>query len=405
MGSLQQEIVVIAASIGQQTLKLYHFESFLANYTSIRQTLGTLDEISDHIAALRREYAPEIAQNAFIASLLKAFQCYIEVLQGDAVPYERIMSDIQEIPMEEVTANMDAVYDTVREKVEKGLADFGYTGSLAERIHAFEEAHHLKAEEVVRFAKGLVQRSKQESEALFVSLPPEDGIDAINGVTNVFWSGYSRYLGNHKGELSFNLDRQWSWPSFVSVLVHEGYPGHQYTYSHWEGLYREHRYPTEAAWYLLGTPANSLFEGVAENANHFLKLDSPEGESLGFEPAQKRAIILARDIADLKRIIQTKACFLFNRGEVNEQECLQYMTADKIMRELDCKNTFAFFSHAIQRLTYPSYYYGRWLVEKAYDQCPEAKRRELFHLLYETPMANSCFLDAYQALTGIRLCV
>ena len=120
MGSLQQEIVVIAASIGQQTLKLYHFESFLANYTSIRQTLGTLDEISDHIAALRREYAPEIAQNAFIASLLKAFQCYIEVLQGDAVPYERIMSDIQEIPMEEVTANMDAVYDTVREKVEKG---------------------------------------------------------------------------------------------------------------------------------------------------------------------------------------------------------------------------------------------------------------------------------------------
>lgn len=397
--NIENRMIVIAHSIGVQTLQMYQFEAFLANYTKERETLDSLDKIDDAIFELEKEnFSGETAR--FMRSYLKALKCYIRVLQGDEIGYDEIMAQIQEIPVSWVS---DTVFEDLRQRVEKQLTDAGFKGTLGEKIEDFEEQYRIPVEKVVAFAEERLQESKEESEKIFVPLPKEDGINSVDGVTGVFWSGYSQYLGSHRGQLKFNLDRRWSAPSFVNVLVHEGYPGHQYMYSHWEELYKRGTYPEYAAWYLLGTPANSIFEGVAENACHFLGWDDEGVYTPFIDDGEKRRIILARDIADLKRVLQTNACFAYHQKKMTGEESLAYMQQDRILTELEARNCYRFYSNAIQKLTYPSYYYGKWLVRKAYDQCLPEKRNRLFQLLYEKPLSNQIFIEDYEELTGIKL--
>lgn len=394
-------MVVLASSIGKQTLKLHQFESFLVNYTGVHSVKNSLEEIADGIEHLKsRKF--EKTENTFMQGYLKAMECYVRVLQGDNIPYEQIMMDIQQIPFTHISEDFQKELEEI---VTHQLVDRGYKGSLGEQINAFEQDYRIPAEGVVDFARERMQESKKESEMILWPLPEDDGVESIEGIRNVFWSGYSRYLGGHKGKLSFNLERSWSGPSFINVLVHEGYPGHQFMYSYWEYLYANGRYPKQAAWYLLGTPGNSIFEGVAENACHFLGWDDLEVDTPYVSEEEKKRIILARDIADLKRILQTNACFTYHLGEMSKEECLDFLKTKGFMDEHDANNTVKFFCNPIQKLTYPCYYYGKWLVRKAYDQCPAALRGKLFELLYFKPLSNAEFLADYKKLTGITLVV
>jgi hypothetical protein len=395
---LGETIVDVVLSLHEQTLRLHDDRAVLANYSHAKATLGSFDAIGralDEIDAGLRELAGHPGH--YLRAMAKAFRCQARRLQGDPIPYAGLLADIQELPADLIPAER---LERQREKAERGLRRLGYRGAFKAMAQAWLGATLIQPDQVTQVAAGLVALAKRATLERVIGLPEADGIDDIKSIREVFWSGYSKYLGDYRGELTFNIDRPWSEPTFAQVLTHEAYPGHQAFYSRWDHLFQQERFPLEAAYYMINTPTNALFEGGPEMALHFLGWDEEDGSSPELPPEAKTRYAVARDFLDFQRMAQTNACLMTNVHGVPEAEVLHYMTDTGGMNDVEARNSYRFFTHPLQKTYYPSYYYGRWLVGMAYGLVDPADRPAFFKLLYDTPQTNSTWIEAVKALTG-----
>ncbi len=395
--SIGENIVDIVLSIDEQTQKLYGQKVALASYSHVRSTLKDfhqiekkLDEVDQVICNLQGH------PGEYLRKMTNGFRYFVHSLQGEHIPYEKLIREIQELPIELI---QEEKIRKLQEKIEAQLTKLGYSGGCQDKINKWLEDTLLPVDKVIEIAKHYVDLGKEATLKRIIDLPAEDGIDSINPINGVFWSGYSKYVGDYRGTLTFNIDKSWRKPIFAQVLAHEAYPGHQTFYCRWDFLYQQGKLPIEASYYLVNSPTNALFEGGPETALHFLGWDSENEEDEKISSQDKKQFALARDYLDMQRIAQTNACYLVNLEKMNKDQAVEYMIRVGLMNRLDAENSYRFFTDPIQRTYYPSYYYGRQMVWKAYDLVPKEKRQEYFKILYDTPHTTSTFIDAIRSLT------
>jgi len=393
-----QKLVGAALSLDAFTKTTIDFDSVLANYAGFEAVPKDLEVIGQELEELEKEVAAyDGLKGEYLQGTVLALKGFTRVMAGDNLTYEEKMRDIMELPLQPIP---ESKYEYLRNSVDTKMGALGYTGSTIEMINKWKSDWNIPRDEVIPFARRYLDACKKATIERVVELPEEDGIDELYGVTGEFWSGHSSYLGNHKGRLRFNLDRPWSGPNFINVLAHEGYPGHQVSYCRWDWLFKQDKYPVEAAFYMLASPANTVFEGLPENGSHFLGWDQPGSSATEIPEDLKVQLDLAWDVADLQRIIQTRACMMYNVDGASKEDVMEYFRKTQIFSEVEAVNTIRFFSHPVQGIQYPSYYYGKWTVRKAWDLCPEEKRAGLFKLLYDTPMSNKTFIHGVENLIG-----
>ena len=392
-----EALVDVVLSLNAQTEKLYQQEVATASYSQVKPSLDTFQKIGDALDWIKRPISTlEGHPGAYLSAMTKALRYVARSLQGDEIPYPELLEGIQELPAELIP---EEKADRLREEVEQRLTDLGYSGSTDEKIARWLEKTRIPPEEVTTIAKNFLQLSKEGTLKRIVQLPPDDGIESVNAIRGVFWSGYSKYQGNFKGKLTFNIDRSWSEPVLAQVMTHEGYAGHQAFYCLWDYLYQQGKLPLEAAYYLINSPTNAVFEGGPEVSLHFLGWD--EEEIPGITVEQRTQYQLARAYMDLQRVATTNACYLVNLGLADKAEALDYMVRVGYVRGVEAENAYRFFTDPIQKTYFPVYYHGRWIVGKAYDSVSEAQRPEFFKTLYQTPHTTNTFIKAIRELTGV----
>jgi hypothetical protein len=393
-----ESLLDVVLSIHEQTVRLHNDRAVLANYSDAKGTLRNFDEIGrklDELDTGLRSLGGH--PGSYLRAMAKAFRCQARNLQGDVIPYEILLADIQELPSSLIPETRLAQQ---KEKAETGMRRLGYHGSYKEMAQTWLSETRIQPDQVTQVARSLITLAKQATLERVIGLPEADGINEIKSIQGVFWSGYSKYLGGYRGDLTFNIDRPWSEPTFAQVLTHEAYPGHQAFYCRWDHLFQSGLWPIEAAYYMVNTPTNSLFEGGPEMALHFLGWDREEGGGLEIPAEARMRYAVARDLLDYQRMAQTNACLLTNVHGAGETAALNYMTEVGGMTEIEARNSYRFFTHPIQRTYYPTYYYGRWLVGLSYALIDPANRAAYFKLLYDTPQTNSTFIEAIKGLTG-----
>ncbi|WP_078547757.1 hypothetical protein [Litchfieldia alkalitelluris] len=387
-----ETIVDIVLSLNDKTKELHNQEVATASYSDIKATLGSFDDIGSKLDYVERELKElEGHQGIYLRAMVNGFRYFARSLQGDAVPYNELIANIQELPS--VLISDDKISE-LREKVERGLTELGYKGSLEEKVNRWRNDTVIQPELVTKVAEDFMERSKEGTLKKVIYLPDEDGIDSVNSIQGVFWSGYSKYVGDYRGNLTFNIDRPWTEPILAQIMTHEAYPGHQAFYCRWDYLFKHGKLPLEASYYLINSPTNALFEGGPETALHFLGWDVLDEETPGVSIEAKKQYILARDFLDLQRIYTTNACFMYNLGQVDKNEAIEYMITEGGITSIEANNAFRFFSDPVQKTYYPAYYYGRWMVGLAYDATPADKRDEYFRILYDTPHTTQTFINA-----------
>ncbi|WP_251553708.1 DUF885 domain-containing protein [Neobacillus muris] len=393
-----EKIVDIVASLNEQTNKLYGTETATANYSGIKPTLASFDDIGTSLDEVDAAIAfKEGHEGEYLRAMVNGFRYFARSLQGDQVPYDELIANIQELPSALITDNQ---LEHAKELVEKGLADLGYKGTLMEKSAAWRADTIIAPEQVTTVAEKFREKSKQGTLNRVIGLPEEDGIDWIKSIRGVFWSGYSKYTGNFRGNLTFNIDRPWTEPILAQIMCHEGYPGHQAFYCRWDYLFQQGKLPLEASYYLINSPTNALFEGGPETALSFLGWDDVSEETPGVTDVQKQQYLLARNYLDYQRMFTTNACFLFNLGNMTKEEAVDYMVNRGGITEIEANNAFRFFSDPVQKTYYPCYFYGRWMVGNSYKVTPKEKRDEYFSILYDTPHTTSTFIKAISSLNG-----
>lgn len=393
-----QKIVDVALSLDRYTKEKYEFDSVLANYGGFVPTLPDLETTGCCIEELEKALAPyDGIEGDYLKGTLAALKGFTRVMAGDKISYAEKMRDIMQLPLKSIP---NEKYEQLREAVDRKMTDLGYKGTTMEMIAAWKEDWFIPSEQVIAFARRYLDACKASTLKYVTQLPEQDGIRELYGVTGEFWSGHSSYQGDFQGRLRFNLDRPWSEPTFINTLAHEGYPGHQVSYCRWDWLFRQEKLPVEGSWYMLASPANTVFEGLAENGTHFLGWDQPGSNATEIDEPLKAQLSLAWDAADLQRIIQTRACLMYNAEGASQEDVMHYFRETAIFSEIEAVNTFRFFSHPIQHIQYPSYYYGKWMVREAWDACNASQRPELFRLLYDMPLSNDTFIKGVAKLTG-----
>lgn len=393
-------ILDVVTSIGAYVKSTYSITALCANYTNKIPTLNSLEEIGGTIELIdKRIDKIEGHAGTYLRSMNESNNTLVRYLLHDNISYKKAIKDILEVELNIIPEDN---IKSVSQIVTKDLKDKGYKGSMGEMISSWRNDHRIKSNEIVKFATKYLELSKIATNKRVIKLPIEDEIESINEVRNVNWSGYSEYLGNYKGQLTFNVDVPWAGPSFICVLVHEGQPGHHTFYTYWDYLLKHDQLPLEASTYLVNAPSNCVFEGAPETSVSFLGWDDLNEETPEISNKTKSEIILASNIADLQRMLQTNASYFYNVEKASKNEVVHYMTKDGWYSDVEANHTFLYFSNEYNCIYYPSYYYGRWLVKKAYDLFPKEERSTFFELLYKTPHTNSTFIKEVEEKTNTK---
>lgn len=394
-----EAMVNIAGSISAINAARYDDTTLLANYGHIEATLKTPAQIIATAKQVKQDVANLPGrEGVYLNGMIDAFLMYARILDGEEIPYAQAIRVMQQVELRPVPQDQ---FQALAAQIVEELGQMGYRGNVGEVVTAWLKDTTIPADEVTTFSQTLLHKAKARSEATVVKQAEGDGIDAVNAIRGVFWSGLSRYLGDFRGDLTFNIDRPWSVPTFANILCHEGYPGHQAFYSHWDDLYRQGKLPLEAAFYsTAGNPANPMFEGSPETGLHFLGWDDLEADTPEVTDEQKRIFKTGRNVLDLQRMLQQQACYLYHVEGASKEDVVAFMLKDGIYNRVEAENTHRFFSHPVQQYYYPCYYYGRWLVYGCYEAVPKEKRGEFFHLLYDRPHTNETLIAETAELAG-----
>jgi hypothetical protein len=365
----------------------------LANYAGVVPTLSTLDEVDGALDDVAASLAAmeDGHPRAYLAALVRGSRAVVGILRGEERPYLDLVRDILEIDHVLIPRSET---ERLRAELHEGLGRLGYGGTLEGQVPAWLAATSLTGDDVITYGQGLLDDARRATEERVLTLPPGEGVDSFTGIRGVHYSGRSQYTGDYRGWLHFNVDKHWQRDLFVHVLCHEAYPGHQTFYALWDQLYREGRWPLEAAYYQLNNPTNAVFEGGPESAMRFI------GWDLGAEPEA-----LARRVAvtymDLGRIAMNDACLLCNTGAMTRAEAVDLMVEHFVLQS-DAERAYDFFTDDLARTNYAQYYYGRRIVKLAFERFEgsEEERQRFFDLLYRTPQTTSTFVRAVAEASG-----
>ena len=394
-----QDIVNIVASIDAYSKKTYDMEAVTANYSHTQPTLTTLSEIGQKIDKVKAEIAGLKGHpGAYLNAMVKAFDTLVRYLADEKYSYYDAVVDVLEVKLRKIP---DENFLQFTERIDKKLTMLGYSGAVSDKIKRWQDERRIPANEVTATAAKFLEKSRIYTAQRVRKLPESETIESINPVQGVYWSGQSEYLDDFKGRLTFNIDRPWNTPTFACILTHEAYPGHHTYYALWDYLYQEGKLPMEAAYYLINSPVNCLFEGAPEMGVRFLGWDDPNVDTPEITSQEKEEIQLAKDIMDLQRMYQTNASFFYNVEGWGKDEVIRYMLGTGWYSEVEANNTFRYFSNYYKRIYYPCYYYGRWIIQQAYDLFPKDKKEQFFEMIYDTPQTNSTLINAVREATGV----
>lgn len=390
-----RRMINMAHNLGELGMKMHGKKTFLVNYENVELKLMTPEEMAIEIEDLKT-YIVDLEEypREYLEGKLTSFEYFLRYIMGEEIEYAVLLEKIQQLPCEEIESEE---IDLLRKQSCDFLNSLGYEGSLKDMKEEWYSQNYLDSDEVIDYAKKFIKALKEVTEEKVVTFHVDDEIDAVNGTRGVFWSGFSAYTGNYKGNLTFNIDKNWNKYEFVHVLAHEAYPGHQAFYSRWDDLLKRDLFPMEAAYYLLNEPINTLFEGGPENAISFIEWGDKRYNTMMTEE-EVFALKGVRILMKLTRVIQTNASYYFNTGKMTKEECIEYMMTEGFMNELDATNTWRFFADKLSVSTYPSYYYGRKIVEEAFERTPKEKHKDFFRILYDEPHTNNTFEKAINQL-------
>ena len=394
-----EALVDTVASLGAITQQRTGFQSFLANYGNVQPTLTTLQQVYDKTQELKKEIAGLGGrEELYLNGMLDAYAMDARIMDGDQVPYKQAIATLLQLDIRPIPQDQ---YDILANRIAETLGKMGYTGHVSQQIKKYLDDTAIAPELVAKTADRFLERAKQATLQRVIPLPEGDGINGVKDIRNVFWSGYSAYAGNFRGNLTFNIDRPWSIPTFAPILCHEGYPGHQAFYCNWDWQFQQGKFPMEAACYSINAnPTNPMFEGCPETGLRFLGWDDPNEDTPEITDEEKRTFMLGRDILDLQRMIMMQGNYLHNVEGASKEDTINHMTSTGFYFRVEAENTFTFITHPVQRHCYPAYYYGHWMIKESFDRVPREKRGQLMHLLYNVPQTTQTLIKEVGELVG-----
>ena len=210
------------------------------------------------------------AQN--LIKLLRAMAVRLDVVTGNAVSFDKEVSDIYDVKPPRYDL---AEYDVVLAELDALVPG---KGSTADRVNAFRNKFEIPKDKLKPVFDRAIAECRRRTQKYF-DLPETEKF-RMEFVNNKAWSGYNYYQGNYESLIQINTDFPITIERAVDLGCHEGYPGH-----HVWNLFIERELVGKRGWIEYSVnPLFGPFGPLAEGSGNFgVKLAFPADEKMKFE--------------------------------------------------------------------------------------------------------------------------
>ncbi len=233
------------------------------------QSLNALHADAEHL--LKALYGNGSERAGYLRRQILALKTLIEKKQYQNVSYRdevRLCYGITSLEYEDEAEFRNTLLE-IDELLDMRI--FG-NGSLSERFTQWRMRFELKGDELLQFVQATMGFAKTKTESLF--LLPESSVE-VKLVREKPWAGYHWYRGNYRSLYELNTDVPTTIWGVLHTTTHETFCGH-----HTEAVVREHELVHGQGFHefsisLLGTPSNTISEGLAEAASYIIFGEMP----------------------------------------------------------------------------------------------------------------------------------
>jgi hypothetical protein len=245
-------------------------------------------------------------------------------------------------------------------------------GSLLERMAAYKQASQVSVAAAVPLLDDIRLRLRTLVHQRF-SLPHEENFEIVM-VNNKPWSGYNWFLGAAHSRVEINTDLPLRATNFLSLIAHEGYPGH-----HTELVFKEMRLLHEKTWQehgisLINAPSCAIAEGIANCA---LDTILSPAEQTAWEAELFARAGLKLDAAWVQQVrtalnplayVICNAAFLLHEQGATPAETAAYLEKWNLSSPEEARKSVEFISHPLFRSYIFNYTLGTRLLERLFSQ-------------------------------------
>jgi hypothetical protein len=268
------------------------------------------------------------------------------------------------------------------------------SGSLADRLAAWDARFIVPADRVASVAAWLVERFQGRAEGLF-GLPSGEYL-RIQLVSRKPWTGYSWYHGGLASRIDLNTDLPLRAGELVHVVAHETYPGHHLEHAWKEAEVVIRRGRLESSVLLINTPECLISEGLADLGHRFASpaADEPDllhelceraglaiaGDPAAARDAAERTVALDRH---RRRLAETRvnAALMRHADGVSHEDVLSYLVrVGRYAPDVAAKR-LEFIEHPLWRTYVFVYHEGEALLRRWLEAVPERERAGRFERL------------------------
>jgi hypothetical protein len=302
----------------------------------------------------------------YLLAVLRAMETTLRMQDGETFDYLEEVQRLYDISPQPAP---ESLFEAAHAELDDLLIA---RGSLVDRLEHWRRQFEIDSSRLLHVLEIARSETRKRTRQL-VDLVEGEDIE-IRLVNNQPWSAYNWYRGGARSLIEFNIDIPVSALDVLSLFAHEGYPGH-----HTEAQLKEkHLYEgkgyVEYAAALLHSPSAVIAEGIANTALEIIfpaereaiewmvDVILPEAKLPQFLPADIDRISKARRAL---RHVAGNAAIRYHRGELNEEQTLDYLRTYGLVSEKRARQQFSFMTNPLFRAYLFTYTEGYDLIEQA----------------------------------------
>ncbi len=260
--------------------------------------------------------------------------------------------------------------------------------TLRERMTAYKQLSYVSPDVAISLMNEIRLRLRTLARQRF-SLPHEEDFEIVM-VNNKPWSGYNWFLGSAHSRVEINTDLPLRATNFLTLLTHEGYPGH-----HTELVFKEMRLLHEKTWQehgiaLINSPSCAISEGMANCA---LDTILSPAEQTAWETELFAKAGLKLDVALVQQVrkalkplahVSGNAAFMLHEQGASPADTAAYLEKWNLANPAEARKSVEFMSHPLYRSYTFNYTLGMELLERLFEV--QGNRQTWYNRLLTEPV-------------------
>jgi len=323
------------------------------------------------------EALPAGPRQTFLRGMLKSLRVAVKMLSGASPSFEEKVTDLVGAPAGREDA---AVIEDARAKLDALLTKSGFSsGSLAERVSAWEEARAVPAEQVETVFRELMAKAKAKTDALIFDTGDYDM--KLNPVRGMYYTARCSF---NEGKMDLNFDLSFTRAALKHLVCHEVYPGHSTQLLSTKHAVEQGEAPADALLITTDAITGCVQEGIGDQGVHLIDFVEDDDDQIHIELRRVRSAA------------QTSAAWMLMVEGMPREDVANYLRTTAMGQEAWVQGRLRMAAHPFRGPFISSYWAGNETVRKVRERVTPAQWADFLKALYfraNSPASLEMFPD------------